>query len=248
MRQVSLEITYLKVDASREICAHNFGAPIQYLPGENHTFSYLFTMRVKSSPLRALPYSANNDPFVNSTTGLSLLNVCEAAELFSMRLFSPKSQVEAERPKRGNKRIRAPSYVDSEEELYSDSSDEGVHPGKTYRLDVLSATTRKAFSGDFELDYTPSSNPMDEDVELSDMFIAKAIEVSGKSSKRVPSQKLIQKLGMHTTKQQKAREFLRSIGAITVNFRTELSPDFENLGELQQYLRLQYGSLLPHEA
>jgi len=120
-------------------------------------------------------------------------------------------------------------------------------------MDVLSQTTLREFN------VRPSSVPRDpspesaanirkDDINLANMFIAKAIEVVGRMSKRVPSQKLIQKLGMHTTKQQRAREFLRSIGAITVNFRTELSPSFPNLGDLQHFMLYNYNNLSIMEA
>jgi hypothetical protein len=75
-----------------------------------------------------------------------------------------------------------------------------------------------------------------EDLGLAHQFIRKAIECSGIDSAKVPSQKQIQKLGMHTTKQQRAREVLRSAGAIVVNFRTELTPRFQTLGDVHGYL------------
>jgi hypothetical protein len=77
------------------------------------------------------------------------------------------------------------------------------------------------------------------DLRYAWQFVMKAIMVAGARSSEVPTQKQIQSKGMTTTKQQKARNFLKSIGAITVNTRTELAPRFPTLGDLRVYLESQ---------
>eukprot|EP00475_Leptophrys_vorax_P027209 TRINITY_DN38795_c0_g1_i1.p1 TRINITY_DN38795_c0_g1~~TRINITY_DN38795_c0_g1_i1.p1 ORF type:complete len:414 (-),score=98.78 TRINITY_DN38795_c0_g1_i1:60-1301(-) len=77
------------------------------------------------------------------------------------------------------------------------------------------------------------------DLRYAWQFVMKAIQVAGSRSSEVPTQKQIQSKGMTTTKQQKARNFLKSIGAITVNTRTELAPRFPTLGDLRVYLESQ---------
>jgi hypothetical protein len=72
---------------------------------------------------------------------------------------------------------------------------------------------------------------------LGVQFINKAILVLGSESTKVPTQKQIQRQGMTTTKQQKARAFLKQAGTIIVNTRTELSPRFPTLGHVREYLR-----------
>jgi hypothetical protein len=74
------------------------------------------------------------------------------------------------------------------------------------------------------------------DVKCAHEFISRAIMYSGASSSEVPTQKQIQSKGMTTTKQQKARNFLKAIGAVTVSSRTELAFEFPTLGDLQKFL------------
>lgn len=81
------------------------------------------------------------------------------------------------------------------------------------------------------------------DLKYARLFVLKAIEISGEYSCDVPTQKQIQAKGMTTTKQQKARNFLKLIGAIKVSTRTELAPQFPSLGHLKRYLESEIKAL-----
>lgn len=75
------------------------------------------------------------------------------------------------------------------------------------------------------------------DIVVAHEFIAKAIVCLGPQSPDVPTQKQFLRLGMTTTKQQKARRFLRAAGAVVVNTRTQISSRFQTLQDIQDFLQ-----------
>jgi hypothetical protein len=75
-----------------------------------------------------------------------------------------------------------------------------------------------------------------DDLSLGQLFIAKSIQWNGRLSRIVPTQKEMQRMGLTTTKQQKARDVLREIGVIVITSRTELSPRFNSLMQAQKFL------------
>ncbi len=116
---------------------------------------------------------------------------------------------------------------------YGDNMDDGraegeerssYSPGKEGIVDVMSP---------FAMSIIKRSKS---EVRCAHEFISRAIMYSGSGSSEVPTQKQIQSKGMTTTKQQKARNFLKAIGAVTVSSRTELARPFPTLGDLRDFL------------
>ncbi len=85
---------------------------------------------------------------------------------------------------------------------------------------------------------SPPPIPTDDlsDIDDAILFISIAIQCEGSSSNSLPSQKTLQKLGLHTSRQRRAREFLRRTGILRGNLRTYLTDGFTNLGTVADCL------------
>jgi hypothetical protein len=75
------------------------------------------------------------------------------------------------------------------------------------------------------------------DIEDAILFISIAIQCEGAASNSLPPQKTLQKMGLHTSRQRRAREFLRRTGILRGNLRTYLTDSFDSLGSVSQYLQ-----------
>jgi hypothetical protein len=78
------------------------------------------------------------------------------------------------------------------------------------------------------------------DVVVAHHFVLKALRCLGAESTEIPTQKQFLKMGMTTTKQQKARRFLRTIGAVVINTRTQISSRFHTLLDILQFLQTNF--------
>jgi hypothetical protein len=76
----------------------------------------------------------------------------------------------------------------------------------------------------------------DDDWQAAYKFVEASIQLLGEESNMVPSQKTIQKLGIHPSRQRRARDFLRNAGIITINFRTKLTERCSTLGDVEKAL------------
>lgn len=216
-------------------------------------------MRHKSTPYRAL-----------STNSLGTIESSLSQFWMAKRvsIITPVNSQSTNRSKKNSRRglspRQRPSYIDGEE--YDSVWCEGYAPtsfaqenssttGRTPTSDdgdyVESSQTpapkrRATSSSSGKSSYTPTSlyKYCPEDLDLALAFVNNAISCAegGLNAVEMPTQKQIQRSGMTTTRQQRARNFLKSIGAVVVTTRTEIAPNFHNLGSLRDFLLLRRDS------